>query len=422
MDYDILILGGGVIGCATAYELSKYNLNIALIEKEHDIANDIAFVDSALVYKDIFDKNDEMLDLQSMGNDLIKDIVDKFNIVYKENILDILNVDNSAIDSLNNKVLVLSPYDLALAYGEIAYDNRVSFRLEEEPINIDKINDGFRVTTNKGKFTCRKIINTTSAYYNYEKETMKQKVSKGFIKYLIMEKEYKAYLDKVVIRFLDEDILYLIPSTEGELIIGIKTNENISYDKLLDKLNSWGINFKKTDVKNMLEYNYYDEVMKIYNNIDENYIKIVGKNSTEATKAPAIAKKISSLIVEDLSCTKTAYFNDRRRENFIFRFLSNEKRNELIAMDKNFGKIICPCNLVTEAEIVDSIRRPLGARTVEAIMRRTGAGNGECKGSNCYTKIANILARETDKKMTTIVKNKKGSNIILNRIKEFDSI
>jgi L-2-hydroxyglutarate oxidase LhgO len=422
MDYDILILGGGVIGCATAYELSKYNLNIALIEKEHDIANDIAFVDSVFIYKEILNKNDEMSDLQAMGNDLIKEIVDKFNIVYKKNSLDIINIDNSGMNSLNNKVLVLSPYDLALAYGEIAYDNRVSFRLEEKPINIDKINDGFRVTTNKGKFTCRKIINTTSAYYNFEKETIPQKVSKGFIKYLIMEKEYNDYLDKVVIKFLGEDILYLIPSTEGELIIGVKTKENIPYDKLLCKLNEWGINFKKTDVKNMLEYNYYDEVMKIYSNLEDNYIKIAGKNFTEATKAPAIAKRISSLIVEELSCTKTVYFNDRRRESFVFRFLSNPKRNGLIAIDKNFGKIICPCNLVTEAEIVDSIRRPLGARTVEAIMRRTGAGNGECKGCSCYTKIAAILARETNEKMTTIVKNKKGSNIILNRIKEFDSI
>ena len=33
MDYDVLILGGGIVGCTVAYELSKYNLNIALIEK-----------------------------------------------------------------------------------------------------------------------------------------------------------------------------------------------------------------------------------------------------------------------------------------------------------------------------------------------------------------------------------------------------
>ena len=41
MDYDVLILGGGIIGCAVAYELSKYNINNALIEKDYDVDNDI---------------------------------------------------------------------------------------------------------------------------------------------------------------------------------------------------------------------------------------------------------------------------------------------------------------------------------------------------------------------------------------------
>ena len=50
MDYDVLVLGGGIIGCAAAYELSKYNLNIAVIEKEYDIADDISFVNTAIVY------------------------------------------------------------------------------------------------------------------------------------------------------------------------------------------------------------------------------------------------------------------------------------------------------------------------------------------------------------------------------------
>ena len=50
MDYDVLILGGGIIGCAVAYELSKYNINIALIEKDYAVANDISLVNTAVVY------------------------------------------------------------------------------------------------------------------------------------------------------------------------------------------------------------------------------------------------------------------------------------------------------------------------------------------------------------------------------------
>ena len=53
---------------------------------------------------------------------------------------------------------------------------------------------------------------------------------------------------------------------------------------------------------------------------------------------------------------------------------------------------------VTEGEIVDAIRRPLGARTVEGVKRRTGAAFGNCQGSHCLNKIVSILARETIKR------------------------
>ena len=57
MDYDVLILGGGLEGCAIAYELSKYNLNIALIEKNYDIAHDISHINTSVIYSGIENDN-----------------------------------------------------------------------------------------------------------------------------------------------------------------------------------------------------------------------------------------------------------------------------------------------------------------------------------------------------------------------------
>ena len=91
-------------------------------------------------------------------------------------------------------------------------------------------------------------------------------------------------------------------------------------------------------------------------------------------------------------------------------------------MNKKYGKIICYCKKITEGEIIDSIRRPLGARTIEGIRRRTNATFGNCKGSQCLSKVASILAREINKDMTDILKDSKDSNIILGRIKEFDEM
>ena len=80
------------------------------------------------------------------------------------------------------------------------------------------------------------------------------------------------------------------------------------------------------------------------------------------------------------------------------------------------------CNMITEGEVIDCIRRPLGARTLEGVKRRTGATFGRCHGANCISKIIDILARELDKKPTEIVEDSKNSNLLASRIKEFDEI
>jgi len=137
---------------------------------------------------------------------------------------------------------------------------------------------------------------------------------------------------------------------------------------------------------------------------------------------PSLALNICNMVASKLNCKLKKDFIDRRREYYKFRELTNEERNEIIKVDNKYGKIICACENITEGEIVDAIRRPLGARTLEGIKRRTGAGFGSCRGCYCNQAIISILARETDKKMTEIVKHSKNSKLLLGRIKEFDTM
>ena len=83
MDYDVIILGGGIIGCAVAYELSKYSLNIALIEKDYDIADDVALVNSSVIYDGSECEDTLMAKLELSGNKQIWDIVKKFKVPFK---------------------------------------------------------------------------------------------------------------------------------------------------------------------------------------------------------------------------------------------------------------------------------------------------------------------------------------------------
>lgn len=470
MDYDVLVLGGGIIGCAAAYELSKYNLNIAVIEKEYDIADDISFVNTAIVYDGSETSNNVMSGLEYIGNTLLENLCSRFNVPFKRiGALRVVNDDNGVlklkemydravkrgIDDIclingdevkkiepnintdikkglySKNVAIVAPYDLAIAYAEVASENGVNFRLEEEVLNIEKINKGFRVATNRNKFTCKVVINTIAdEIYINEKGVVKEKISEAEedsfknMSYILVDDKYKNKLNNVVTQTFDKDTFVVsTPVINGGSLIGVKSSEKTSLE---DNLSYVGVMLKdlnKSIINNLFRESYdKDSIVVDDSEIDKGYISIIGTHYGKITLAPALAKMICDTLTNNLNCTLKKNFIDKRRDFYRLRQMDREELNEAIKVDRRYGKIICNCNNVSEGEIVDCIRRPLGARTVKGVKRRTGAGFGNCHGSYCNEKIISILARELDKKITDIVDDSKNSKIIYSRIKEFKDI
>ena len=470
MDYDVLVLGGGIIGCAAAYELSKYNLNIAVIEKEYDIADDISFVNTAIVYDGSETSNNVMSGLEYIGNILLEDLCSRFNVPFKRiGALRVVNDENGVlklkemydrtvkrgIDGIclingdevkkiepnintdikkglySKNVAIVAPYDLAIAYAEVASENGVNFRLEEEVLNIEKINKGFRVVTNRNKFTCKVVINTIAdEIYINEKGVVKEKNSEAEedsfknMSYILVDSKYKNKLNNVVTQTFDKDTFVVsTPVINGGSLIGVKSIEKTSLE---DNLSYVGVMLKdlnKSIINNLFRESYdKDSIVVDDSEIDKGYISIIGTHYGKITLAPALAKMICDTLTNNLNCTLKKNFIDKRREFYRVRQMNREELNEAIKVDGRYGKIICNCNNVSEGEIVDCIRRPLGARTVKGVKRRTGAGFGNCHGSYCNEKIICILARELDKKIIDIVDDSKNSKIIYSRIKEFKDI
>lgn len=470
MDYDVLVLGGGIIGCAAAYELSKYNLNIAVIEKEYDIADDISFVNTAIVYDGSETSNNVMSGLEYIGNTLLENLCSRFNVPFKRiGALRVVNDDNGVlklkemydravkrgIDDIclingdevkkiepnintdikkglySKNVAIVAPYDLAIAYAEVASENGVNFRLEEEVLNIEKINKGFRVATNRNKFTCKVVINTIAdEIYINEKGVVKEKISEAEedsfknMSYILVDDKYKNKLNNVVTQTFDKDTFVVsTPVINGGSLIGVKSSEKTSLE---DNLSYVGVMLKdlnKSIINNLFRESYdKDSIVVDDSEIDKGYISIIGIHYGKITLAPALAKMICDTLTNNLNCTLKKNFIDKRRDFYRLRQMDREELNEAIKVDGRYGKIICNCNNVSEGEIVDCIRRPLGARTVKGVKRRTGAGFGNCHGSYCNEKIISILARELDKKITDIVDDSKNSKIIYSRIKEFKDI
>ena len=470
MDYDVLVLGGGIIGCAVAYELSKYNLNIAVIEKEFDIADDISFVNTSIVYDGSETSNNVMAGLEYIGNILLEDLCEKFNVPFKRvGSLRIVNDDNGVVKleemyeraikrgidgvyliepeevyeiepDINAKVKkglysqnvgIVAPYDLAIAYAEVAFDNGVNFRLEEEVLTIQNITKGFKVVTNKNKFTCKVVINTIanemfineSGVVQEKDEAEKEKTVKN-MSYILVDDNYKNKLSRIITQTFDKDTFVVsTPVLTGGSLIGIKSIEKTSLDDNISYALELLKDLDKNNINNLFRESYdKDSIMVDDSIIDKGFISVTGTHYGKITLAPAIAKMLCDTLTNTLRCSQKKNFIDKRRESYKFREMNKDERNEIIKLDNKYGKMICLCNSVTEGEIVDSIRRPLGARTVKGVKRRTGAGFGSCHGAYCNEKIVSILARELGKKVTDIVDDSKNSKIISGRIKEFEDI
>lgn len=471
MNYDVLILGGGIVGCTVAYELSKFNLNIALIEKAYDVAEDISTVSTSVVYDGSETSNERISNYEKIGIKLIEDACNKFNVPYKKigalrvasdekgvvklnemysrakerGIKNISLIDKSDFKSIDKHinihdaklglyskdVAIISPYELAIAYAEVAVDNGVNFRFEENVLDITQISKGFKVTTNKNKFTCRVVINTIpniiniddsfkgEVIFNYKEENILKNMN-----YILVDKDIENPLEKIVINVLDDKKFVInIPNIYGGYIMGIKDTKELSREDRINNCKILNSYLNKDYVNFMLNDVYEKDVMYIDDSrISDGYISVTGTHYGKLVIAPGIAQKISSVIADNMKTTLKKDFIDKRRDVYKFKEMTPKERNEIIALDKRYGRIICTCNQITEGEIVDCIRRPLGARTLAGIKRRTGACIGGCSGSHCNRLIMNILARETDKKICDIVEYSKNYTIWNGRVKEFDNV
>lgn len=461
MDYDVVILGGGLSGCAMVYELCKYNLNIALIEKNFDIAEDVALFNSTLILdgKDIEDEHvfsmikesNSKLDKLSEELDVFYEQVPSFTLysskekaeqIYKRaierKIMGISLLSSKEANKLNHNIKddgtysiysentgVVSPYDYATAMAEIAYDNGVSFRLEEEVEDIQiQPRGGIKVTTNKNKYLSRVVIRTTFGDKYSIKEDEKTVGPANILENMLIEKDFSKEIKSIIMKYKDNgEVITLLPTSTNKLLASLQTTSSKEFSQMKKEVENLIGPFPPERVDIINENRFWSEPIKVDSEFAESgYIHIQAKNFAFENVLSKIIEETTELVMKHFKAKLNSDFEGKRRKYYRFRDMTDDERNEMIRIDPKYGKMICLCSNVTEGEIVDSIRRPMGARTVEGVRRRTGIVFGRCQGSYCLTKVIRILARELHKSPLEIMNDKKSSQVISARIKEFDSM
>ncbi|MFZ5974506.1 MAG: NAD(P)/FAD-dependent oxidoreductase [Bacillota bacterium] len=478
---DVLIIGGGVIGCAIARELSRYKLDIALVEAKCDVGKGTSSANSGIVHAGydpkpgtlkarfnvkgnlMFDKLAEELEFAfhrcgsyviAFNDDDMKTIdlllergkqngVSGLIKMTREEILEREpNVNPEIKGGMFHNSGVCASYELVIALAENAMQNGVSIFVDNEVTAIKQLPDAtFEVTTTKDVFHARHVINCAGIFADVISEmagaeVIKQQPRRG--DYFIYDKKHKGFVNTVIFPCpgpMGKGVL-VIPMPEGNMIIGPSSTDtdlrdsNYTLQEELDFV--WNNathccpNLPRTDVISSFMglraegVDYHDFYIKASDKV-KGFINLSCIASPGLTSSPAIAEYVAEILRDELhlKMEPNPHFNPKREGVKHFFHKTWEEREQLIKENPEYGRIVCRCETVTEGEIVDAIRRTPGEVTLGSIKYRTRAGMGRCQGGFCTCRIMDIIHRETGMPKEDITTRGDGSNIVVGKIKQF---
>ncbi|EHK2345952.1 NAD(P)/FAD-dependent oxidoreductase [Clostridium perfringens] len=466
---DIIVIGAGVVGCSIARELSKYNLDVLVVEKNSDVSEGISKGNSGIVHagynekigtlkaklniegNKIFDdlsrdlqfpfkrngafilafSDEEMKTLESLKENGEKLGVEGLEILTREEALNIEpNLNKEIVGVLNVKTSgIVSPYEMTIALAENAAENGVEFKLNSKVTSIEKISEGYKVNLNNKELVSGKLIINASglegAFLNNLVSMTKREINPVKGEYCLFDKVAGAMINKTLFQVpnkLSKGVL-VTPTAEGNLLVGPNAVEGKTLetsregiDEILDKSKK---SLEELPVARIL--NTFSGIRPktkegdfIIEEVEDakNFINVIGIDSPGLTAAPAIGVYVVNMIKERLDLVEKKNFKKTREKIVRFAELSLEEKNKLIKEKPAYGHMVCKCEFVTEGEIVEAIHRPIKALTVDAIKRRTRASMGGCQGVGCTLPISKILSRELGIDISDINKNSEGSPVI----------
>ncbi len=332
---------------------------------------------------------------------------------------------------------IVCPFHMTMAFAENAFTNGAAFHLNTRVDTVTAWEGGYRleaVHTDTGEsetFTARALINAAGV----NADTINNMVSSHKLHITARKGEY-CLLDKSAGRHVSHTIFQLpsrmgkgvlvTPTIHGNLLVGptavdVDDREAVNTTQEgLDRLSATSaLSVKNIPMRQVITsfaglraHEDSDDFIIGECEDAKGFFNAAGIESPGLSSAPAIGEMAASLAADYLSLKKKTEFIAERKGILDPDTLSMEERNRLIREHPEYGTIVCRCEMITEGEIIDAIRRPLGARSLDAVKRRTRAGMGRCQAGFCTPRTMEILEREVPMSMFDITKGGVGGEII----------
>ena len=473
----IAVIGAGVVGGLVARELSRYELDVTILERGSDVALGATRANSAIVHAG-FDAKEGSLKARFnvRGSEMMEDVCRELGVKYKRNgslVVGFLEEDRETLEGLKirgekNGVKELSvvgreelikiepnlgdevtcalvaptgaivcPYELCMASVGNAMDNGAELKLDFNVAAIEEKGEGYEVISDKGERVYADYVINCAGVYSDEIARMVGDDSfavhprRG--EYMLLDREAGDLVSHTIFRCpskMGKGVL-VSPTVDGNLLLGptaedIEDKEDTSTTAAgLDKVRSLaaqqvrGIPFGKviTSFTGLRSVGSTGDF--IINMPKRGFINLAGIESPGLSSSPAIAVHVAQMLADEgVELVNKADFNPVRRPMHYFKELDNEGKNEVIKVHPEFAHVICRCETVTEGEILEAIRTNPKPRDVDGVKRRTRASMGRCQGGFCTPYIIELLASELGIDYTEVTKFGGDSKINVGMTKE----
>ena len=469
--YDVAIIGGGVIGSAIARELSKFEVNAVVIEREQDLCCGTTKANSAIIHggydakpgslkaklnvegNKMFDELSKDLDfpfkrngslvvrtkdqdkegLQKLYDQGIANGVEGLRIIERDELIKMEpNLADDVVDALYVPTGgIVCPFNLNYALAENAADNGVEFKLSTKVEKVAKTGDHYTITTNAGDIEAKTVVNAAGVYadeINNMVSSKKLHIVARRGQYELLDKSAGSHVSHTIFQLpskMGKGVL-VTPTVHGNLLVGPtaedvdnKEGVNTTAEGLGGLAATSALSVKNVPMRQVITSfaglrAHEDGGDFILGEAEdaEGFFNAAGIESPGLSSAPAIGVMIAKEVAEKLSLSENKNFNGKRKGILNPATLSLEERNELIKKNPAYGQIICRCESISKGEMLDAINRTLGARDLDGVKRRTRGGMGRCQGGFCSPRVMELLDQEVPMSPFDVTKNGPDAKIV----------
>ena len=450
---DVIIIGGGVVGCTVARNLARYDLKVALLEKAADICEGQSKANTAIVHGGYDAKpHTRKAKYNVLGNKMYAKVCSELDVPLKWNTSLVVSFSEDGTKSLEelkdqgeiNGVSKLSiigkdelrkrepnigatacaallvetggivcPYQLTVANAENAAENGVKFYRNAPVTRVEKGEDFWVVQSGAGTFAAKAVINCAGLFsdeINNMVSEDKFHIHPRRGEYYILDKKYADTFHAAVFQLptkMGKGIL-VSPTVDGTILVGPTAEDidDVSDTRTTAEGLAKAIKFGSLTWEHIPLRDTITTFSGIRSHCDRDdfvlgeapdaamFFNAGGIESPGLTSSPAIGEYLADLVADKLNAKQNENFNPIRKAIPRFREMTDLQRAQAIAVNPDYAKIVCRCETVTEAEIRQAIRRPVGARTIDGVKRRARAGMGRCQAGFCTPRTVEILCEE----------------------------